>query len=87
MFARVRKEWKPKWTIADLMHSPAPGYRPRLRVDGMEVSLNKSRHSQRDRTDLDWTNPALAEDLERDRPDLHPEDFNDAFVRPDDPQD
>lgn len=87
MFARVRKEWKPKWTIADLMHSPAPRYRPRLRVDGKEVSLNRSQQTQRDRTDLDWTNPMLAEDLEHDRPDLHPDDFNDSFHRSDDPQD
>jgi len=84
LFARVRKEWKPKWTIADLMHSPAPRYRPRLRVKGEVVSLNTSKHSQRDRNDLDWTNPTLAEDLERDRPELHPEeDFNDAFHRSD----
>jgi len=87
MFARARKGWKPKWTIADLLHSPAPRYRPRLRVDEKEVSLNRSRQSQQDRTDLDWTNPALAEDLERDRPELHPSDFNDAFHRSDDPQD
>lgn len=88
LFARVRKEWKPRWTIADLMHSPAPRYRPRLRVDGKVVSLNTSKHSQRNRTDLDWTNPALAKDLEHDRPELHPDaDFNDAFQRSDDPQD
>lgn len=87
MFVRVRPTWKPKWTYADLIHSPVPPPGRKLRVKGKEVSLNSSKQSQRDRTDLDYVNPTLAEDIERDRPDLHPEDFNDAFLRSDDLQD
>ncbi|MBX5111988.1 DNA cytosine methyltransferase [Rhizobium lentis] len=87
MFVRVRARWKPKWTVSDLLHSPVPPPGRRLHVKGKEVSLNSSKQSQRDRTDLEYVNPTLAEDIERDRPDLHPEDFNDAFLRSDDPPD
>lgn len=84
LFPRKRVAWKPKWTFADLLHSPVPLPGRKLRIDGKEVSLNKSRRPER--TDLEFVNPTLAEDIEHDRPDLHPEDFNDAFFRSDDPQ-
>ncbi|MBY5775946.1 hypothetical protein HFN59_02255 [Rhizobium leguminosarum] len=85
MFVRVRPTWKPKWTYADLVHSPVPPPGRNLRIDGKEVTLNKSRRPER--KDLEFVNPTLAEDIERDRPELHPEDFNEAFARSDDPQD
>lgn len=87
MFVRVRPTWKPKWTYADLVHSPVPPPGRKLRLKDTDVSLNGSKQSQADRTDLEYVNPTLAEDIERDRPDLHPADFNDFFHRSDDPQD
>ncbi|MEZ0003242.1 DNA cytosine methyltransferase [Sinorhizobium fredii] len=82
LFVRQRPTWKPKWTFPELMHSPVPPPGRKLRVGGKEVSLNKSNRTEPQ--DLESLNPMFATDLEHDRLDLHPDDFNDAFQRSDD---
>jgi DNA (cytosine-5)-methyltransferase 1 len=53
IFPRQRTKWKPKWTIADLMHSPVPPIRRKLVVDGQVVSLNKSKRPEPHPEDFD----------------------------------